>query len=378
MQYTLSRWINWSPISLGNGSKTPGAIHVINDAYNTAGLRENGLPSAEHWRRAAASLQLTDQQYKAIMDMRAKWRASRERARQQAADLPHTVQAYILEQPGLGPLGITHQQLEDCHLRLRRCQKEERDAICRFNYEIRAQVLTPMQNAKLLILSFPYKIDMEAIFTALAEPELWPVETSPQGGFYQPSARTTADMGHHLAAATPLDINRHLTASSALLRSSRESEAPTLEPPSTPDPPRQIVDSKFGTPSAPRAYMGGSGWSWASQYPEQFARLRSEQLGGAAMQQGNADAQQTDTGRQHSDRADWLDARYASRSGVAHPSAASSGPFGFPSHGPSSHMHLAQPLDHSAIGLPLSSIPLSSAVSRASSLNELQPRGATE
>ncbi|KAK9800277.1 hypothetical protein WJX73_002609 [Symbiochloris irregularis] len=153
------RLLDWSSMSSGNS-----AASVVDAEFTKSGLREFGLPSAEHWKRAVASLNLSKQQLSTIMQMRGEWHQSRRRARQQVTDLPSTIQAYVSEQPGSN---ISHQQLEECHVRLQRCRQEEHKAACKFTFGVRNLVLTPIQNAKLLLLSWPYKMDMEAILNAL-------------------------------------------------------------------------------------------------------------------------------------------------------------------------------------------------------------------
>ena len=73
---------------------------------------------------------------------------------------------WLLDQPGfvllIKRLAVKHAvctlQLEECHLSLRRCQQEERNAVCKFNYEIRGQVLQCPSADSLLSLLDPIRL----------------------------------------------------------------------------------------------------------------------------------------------------------------------------------------------------------------------------
>ncbi|KAK9800304.1 hypothetical protein WJX73_009492 [Symbiochloris irregularis] len=214
----LARMLGWTALS--NGTTAAG---VIDSEYTQAGLRECGVPSVGHWQRVAASLDLTKQQHETILQMREEWYLCKKQARQQAASVPSTVQAYLSEQPGQEPR-VSHGQLEDCHVRLQRCRQEEHKAACKFNFGVRGQVLTPIQNAKVLLLSWPYKADMEAILNGLPSEHappmghqdhdpalLWPLDSNTPGhGFGLPDPQAGSIF-------PPLDLRATAMATAPLL-----------------------------------------------------------------------------------------------------------------------------------------------------------------
>lgn len=162
----MNRAIGWSAMTAGND-----LARIVDTEFTKAGIREYGLPAADHWERAAALLNLTGQQARRMLQLRAQWLQRRSQARQQLTNIPSRINAFILDQAGdaSNRYPSSCAEGENCHLQLRQCLAEDHEAASDFFYGVREQVLTPHQNATLLMAAWPYKMDISGLCNALAD-----------------------------------------------------------------------------------------------------------------------------------------------------------------------------------------------------------------
>ncbi|KAK9800884.1 hypothetical protein WJX73_005631 [Symbiochloris irregularis] len=152
--------------------------NAIRKSFEDAILREHGLPPADHWHKVTDALELTPQQQNTIMVMQQDWQSSMEQATRNATNIPDDVGTFLqiqasLQHPRESTAGEASLQMtmqgESCLARLHQYMRNQSRATTDLVFGIREKVLTPYQQAKLEIASFPWKMDMAAICSVVAE-----------------------------------------------------------------------------------------------------------------------------------------------------------------------------------------------------------------
>ncbi|KAK9812574.1 hypothetical protein WJX73_009992 [Symbiochloris irregularis] len=149
-------------------------------------LDQYGQPPANHWHIATARARLSPEQRAQMLAMQARFHDRLFSTRQRATTLPRRLHGFLqgdvdprlTSYPSAMPGGQEGEAL------LAELLKEEHAAANAFYWEIRQQVLTPLQDARINLAAFPWQPDLDIICSVLRG---WDDYPDMPAGIAQPS-----------------------------------------------------------------------------------------------------------------------------------------------------------------------------------------------